>query len=198
MKTLNTSTKLIALVNTMKRFSKPLPMALGLMAISLIIVGWKPVKAALADLVNADVFSLPGDAATGQAKAPFQRVAELNVVSGNVAQFAFLDFPDAAEVRIETVTVEARLDVGQSPLFSLQTTVNGVEVIHHLAAQSQGTHVFNGVKHQFCGTHYVRLLADQSGVGPATMKVGLIRRGPATGNVSGSVTISGYTTPLPR
>ena len=187
-------------VNTMKRVSNPLVAALVLIAVSFVIVGWKPVRAALADLVNADVLSLPGDTATGQAKAPFQRVADLTMFSGASALTSVdLEFQDAAEVRIETVTVEARLPAGQSPILSLYTTVNGVQAQHFLAAQSQGAYLESGtVRQQFCGTHYVRLLSDRVGEDSPTIKAQLIRTGGTTGNVACSVTISGYTTPLSR
>jgi hypothetical protein len=169
-------------------------MALGLIAVSLIIVGWNPVKAALADLVNADVLSLPGDASTGQVKAPFQRIADF---TGSSPLSFDLEFPDAVEVRIETVTVEVRLPVGQSPWIILQTTVNGVQVGHSLAAQSQGTYLENGtVRQQFCGTHYVRLLSDREGENPPGIKVLFIRAGGTSAFAVCRVTISGYTTPL--
>jgi hypothetical protein len=130
---------------------------------------------------------------------PFQRVADISMLSGDPSNSLDLEFSDAVEVRIETVTVEARLPVGQSPIVSLTTTVNGVQVLHHLAAQSQGTYVENGVvRQQFCGTHYVRLLSDRAGENPPTIKV-LAVRAPisATGTCACQVTISGYTTPLP-
>ncbi|MBI1757423.1 MAG: hypothetical protein HYR64_09990 [Fimbriimonas ginsengisoli] len=183
----------------MKNSTRIALLAIGLAAIAS-VGGWKSLRRTFVNAItDAEVKSMPGDTPGTPTRFAFSREFSLGLAPGSFSSGAFMHVVGASEIRIQTVTVDCSLPVGQSPSLTIILFADQ-EGQHHIAMQQQGYFTQGGTLFvHWVGTHEVSIWARSGVFNPADVfaSVLFLREGGSTGATGGNVTITGYATPLP-